>query len=93
MTTEDRVLYFITSIRKRLGENWSHYLKGGCYDLYFKLLGKFPNAQAYYDSNHIITKIEDKYYDITGKVKKGNHLPVDGEYYTHEQLEKEFNSD
>ena len=46
MTTEDRVLYFITSVKKRVGNNYKHYLNGGCYDFYFKLLGKFANAKA-----------------------------------------------
>jgi len=88
MTIEDRVLYFITSVKKRTGTDY--YLKGHCYDFYFILLGKFHNAECFYDSNHVITKIEDKYYDITGEVKKGRHLPVDGKHYSHTELEKWF---
>ena len=90
MELEDRVLYFITSIRKRLGDNCNYYLNGGCYSFYFKLLGKFTNAVCYYNSEHVITKIGNKYYDITGVVKTKGHLPVDGQFYTHEQLEEEF---
>lgn len=86
MTTEDRVLYFLASVRKRTGVK--HYLNGACYDLYFKLLGKFHNAICYYDSDHVITRIGNKYYDITGEVKKEDHLPVDGIHYSHMQLEK-----
>ena len=33
----------------------------------------FPNSVAYYNSDHIITKIDDKYYDITGQVICTNH--------------------
>ncbi len=92
MTTEDRVLYYISSVRKRLGVNWKYYMNGRCYDFYFKLLGKFANALCYYNDDHIITKIEDKYYDITGEVKKTNHLLVDGKHYSHIQLRGKFNT-
>ncbi len=88
MNTEDRVLYFLSSVRKRTGV--SYYLNGACYELYFKLLGKFQNAICYYNSDHVITKINEKFYDITGEVKKSNHLPVNGINYSHEQLEKWF---
>jgi len=88
MTTDDRVLYFIRSVRKRTGI--SYYLNGKCYNFYFKLLGKFANAVCYYNDDHIITCIDNKYYDITGEVKKTNHLPVDGKNYTHEDLEIQF---
>jgi len=90
MNTEDRVLYFIASIRKRTGI--TYYLNGHCYDFYFKLLGKFANAICYYDNDHVITKIGDKYYDITGEVERTNHLPVDGKHYSHTQLKGKFNT-
>jgi len=88
MDINDRVLYFITSVRKRTGTEF--YLNGRCYSFYFKLLGKFANAICYYNSDHVITKIKDRYYDITGEVKKENHLPVDGKHYSHIQLERWF---
>ena len=34
----------------------------------------FPEAKCYYDSDHVITRIGRRYYDITGEVKRGRHL-------------------
>lgn len=90
MNIEDRVLYYIASVRKRLGDNCSHYLNGGCYSFYFKLLGKFPEAECWYDGDHVITKIKDKFYDITGEVKKDRHLAVNGHHYSHIQMKNWF---
>lgn len=45
------------------------FLNGRCFNLYRILAVVFPEALAYYDLNHIITKIDDRYYDITGEVK------------------------
>jgi len=40
-------------------------------------LKKLFNGEGYYDSNHIITKIGDKYYDINGEVKDvKDYLPL-----------------
>lgn len=75
------------------GQNWRKYMTGGCYQFYLKLKKRFPEAQAYYNSDHIIIKIDDYYYDATGQVKKTNHLLVSEEeiHYTHNQLRKVFN--
>lgn len=52
------------------------YTRGGCYQLYKILKLIYPSAIAYkvkyekYDVgyDHIITRIEDRYYDINGEV-------------------------
>ena len=69
--------------------SWREYLKGGCYKFYLILKEKFPEAEAYYDDNHVITKIRNNYYDVTGVVIKNKHINVDN-YYTHEFMEKIF---
>lgn len=50
------------------------YTKGGCYKFFKILEAKYPGAEAYYDGNHVITKIEGEYFDVTGKVSKIDHL-------------------
>jgi hypothetical protein len=47
------------------------YTSGSCYKFYELLKYIFPEAKAYYtkDRNHIVIKIGDNFYDITGKVK------------------------
>lgn len=44
------------------------FLKGSCCNLYFILKSVFPEAKAYFNVDHIITKIDKKYYDITGEI-------------------------
>lgn len=79
------ILYIIEGIRNSFDTSVQTYTRGKCYKFYLILRSIFPHATAYYNSDHIITKIRDKYYDITGEVEKTNHLSVD-EHYSHEKL-------
>lgn len=47
---------------------------GNCYQFYLLLKMVFPEAEAYYDSNHVITKINGRFYDINGEVNCAFHL-------------------
>jgi len=78
----DKVLCIINTIRNSFPDAVEIYTRGGCYQFYLILQSIFPEAKAYYDSDHIITKIGETYYDITGRVKKENHLEVNT-YYDH----------
>ena len=78
---------FIDLLREGIPNAESLFLYGGCYKLYKILKFVFDDAVAYYDGNHVITKIGDKFWDIRGEVKPSErHLPVDGKIYTHEEL-------
>lgn len=69
-----RALQIITEIRDVTGvEPW---MFGGCYNLFVILRTVFPEAVPYYDKDHIITRIGNRYYDITGQVKKKRHTPL-----------------
>ena len=64
------------------------YTHGGCYKFYEFLKSIYPEAEAYLSPqlNHVITKIDNNFYDITGKLKKKeyqdyiklrkDHLPI-----------------
>lgn len=59
------------------------YSKGSCYHLFLLLQRVFyymsndnNKVRAYYNNDHIITKINDKFYDITGEVDQGEYLPL-----------------
>lgn len=71
-----RVLQFIRLIRESHKEMVNIYTKGSCLDFFFILRNVFPSARAYYNSNHIITRIDGRYYDITGQVEPDRHLPL-----------------
>jgi hypothetical protein len=60
---------FIATIRDSFIGSQQVYTEGSCYHFYLILKQVFPQAQAYYDDTHIITKIDDKFYDITGEVR------------------------
>lgn len=88
MDTE--VLKFISLIRKTFGRYED--TSGGCYKFYLILKTTFPDAIGYYNDDHVITKIGDSFFDIDGMVKPAyNYLPIGGNDYPEEWVEKQFN--
>lgn len=81
------ILHFIKTIRNSFGGSKYVYTNGSCYQFYKILKLVFPQAIGYYNSDHVITKINGRYYDITGEVKETNHLLID-KYYDHKELNK-----
>jgi hypothetical protein len=43
---------------------------GGCYQFYIFLKSIFPDAKPYmhYKKSHVVTKIDERYYDIDGEI-------------------------
>ena len=62
--------------------SWRRYVDTpSCYQLYLILKYIFPEAEAYYNCDHVITKIKNVYYDINGIVDNiSNYLPIDEIY-------------
>lgn len=67
-----KINIMILTLLKELRESYPSmgdiFLNGSCLNLYFILLSHYPSAECYFDMNHVITKIDDKFYDITGEV-------------------------
>lgn len=63
-----KILEFIAAIRDSFVGSQQVYTNGSCYHFYLILKQVFPQALPYYDNDHIITKIDDKFYDITGEI-------------------------
>ena len=59
---------FIKVIRESFDGSVYVYTKGSCYRFYEILKCMYPEAEPYYGNNHVITKVCDKFYDITGEV-------------------------
>ncbi|MCY1340614.1 hypothetical protein D9M68_202520 [compost metagenome] len=60
---------FLSALRE-LHPDMAHLgLNGQCFQVYLLLKQVFPDAEPWYDSNHVITKIGDAYYDIRGEVE------------------------
>ena len=73
-------LDLIYAIKYSSPETERIYTEGACYGFFRILKTAFPEAVAYYNSDHIITRIDEKYYDITGEVSRTGHLLVDLHY-------------
>lgn len=61
---------FIGKIRDSFIGSQQVYTEGSCYHFYLILKEVFPDADPWYDNEHIVTKIGDKFYDITGEIRK-----------------------
>lgn len=61
---------FIAKVRDSFIGSQQVYTEGSCYHFYLILKEVFSDAEPWYDNEHIVTKIGDKFYDITGEVRK-----------------------
>ncbi len=59
---------------QQVSNSKTFFTEGGCYLFYRVLRSYFKYAEAYYDQDHVITKIDGKFYDISGEVDGSNHL-------------------
>ena len=59
----------IAAIRDSFIGSQQVYTEGSCYHFYLILKTIFSDAEPYFDQDHIVTKIDDRYYDITGEVR------------------------
>lgn len=50
-------------------------LEGKCYEVYRLLKVVFPQAEGWYDGDHVITRIDGKFYDKSGLVEHKPYLP------------------
>jgi hypothetical protein len=66
-------LALIEAIRASFVEAENVYRSGSCYRFYLILRQVYPDAVAYYDGDHVITRIDDRYYDISGEVIPNRH--------------------
>lgn len=61
---------FIAKVRDSFIGSQQVYTEGSCYHFYLILKEVFPDAEPWYDNEHIVTKIGDKFYDITGEIRR-----------------------
>lgn len=68
MTKHREILNFITLIRESHPLMIKIYTNGSCLNFYLILRKLWPEAVPYFNIDHILTKIDDKFYDITGEI-------------------------
>jgi len=68
------------------------YTKGSCLHFHLTLKKMFPEAKMWYNGVecHVITEIDGKFYDITGRVKKGAAVPYFGLWKNPSSLTKQL---
>ncbi|MGQ7956488.1 hypothetical protein ACUTAF_01995 [Pseudomonas sp. SP16.1] len=76
------VLAFLAALRDVHPDMARWGLHGGCFRVFLLLQQRFPTAEAWYDGDHVITKIGDRFYDIRGEVEPistvgAEYLPMD----------------
>jgi hypothetical protein len=74
ISKNQKILNIISNIRDAHPSMINVFTNGGCFKFYVILHSIFPEAICYYNEHHVITEIDGKYYDITGRVKKTNHI-------------------
>ena len=65
----NKVEEFIAAVRDFFVGSQQVYTEGSCYHFYLILKKVFSEAEPYFDEDHVITKIDSKFYDITGEVR------------------------
>lgn len=87
------IIQLLVVIRGSFPDATIVYSFGGCYGLYQILKEIYPRAVAYFDDSsedHILTRIEGKYYDIGGEFpfirsKKSELIRLTGKHHEHWQ--------
>lgn len=68
ISKKNQILNIITNIRESFYGSIFVYTNGSCYQ-FFKILNSiYPEAEACFKDNHIVSKIDGKYYDINGEI-------------------------
>lgn len=78
------ILKFIETIRHSFIGTEDVYMHGSCYHFYTILKAVFKDVVPYYNQDHVISKIDGRYYDILGEVV--NDVDRYEIYYTETEL-------
>lgn len=85
-----RILNTISFIRESHSEMVNIFSKGSCLNFFCILHSIYPEAECYFNIDHIISKIDDKYYDITGEVKNVEKYQKFTEWYNKKGTKRSF---
>lgn len=90
MTKHQDILNFIATIRDSHSMMIEIFTKGSCLNFYYILRKVYPESVPYFNVNHIITKIDDRFYDITGQVD-GKGYDIYYDVYRKYRLKRSIN--
>lgn len=66
------------------------YTEGSCMNFFQILHSIYPEAEAYYNGDHIITKIGNNFYDINGVVYKTSSYGKYTDFHRKSRLSRVF---
>jgi len=74
MNQHRKILNQISAIRSSHSQMTNIFLYGSCLNLFCILRSIYPEAQPWYNVDHVITEIGGRFYDITGSVSNEGYL-------------------
>lgn len=85
-----KILNTITFIRESHSTMVDIFTKGSCLNFFCILHSIYPEAQPWFNIDHVITKIDNKFYDITGEIKDvDTYLPFT-QWYNKRRTSRSF---
>lgn len=87
MSKHEKILSLIKEISNSNPVMQDIFLRGSCLNFHFILKEVFADAKAYFNIDHVISKIDERYYDITGEISakevaKQRYSPIEDIYAT-----------
>lgn len=76
MDRHQEIIRFIIIVQSCFPNAVQHFTQGYCFEFYDLLKDRFPSAQKWYDEDHMIAKIGERFYDITGQVIPDLHRHI-----------------
>lgn len=86
-----QILSFLQELKNSHPEMAAIFTQGSCMNLFCILRVLHPSAECYYNSDHVITKIDGQYYDINGVVRKTEDYIKFTEVYRKKDARRAFN--
>lgn len=80
ISKQRKILNQISALRDSHPQMVNIFRYGSCLNLFCILKLIYPEAEAYYNQDHIVTKIDKSFYDISGRVLDRNYRPFTGFY-------------
>ncbi len=66
---KEKILEFCRIVRESFPQSQMIYTQGSCYKFHEMLKFIFPNTTPYNYLGHVISKIGNNYFDVTGEIK------------------------
>lgn len=89
MTKHRQILNLISLIRESHPEMVNIFTKGSCLNLFLILHSIYPDSIPLFNIDHVVTKINDKCYDITGCISCKGYLSF-SQFYKKKRISRSF---